>query len=181
LKVNEKNFIKKLRKKDEKALIYVIDNYGWLLKKIINKYLFNLEDYKEDCLNEVFLSIWNNIESFDENRSTFQNWICVIAKYKSIDYLRKYLEKSKTEDIDELNISEEPKKLELEIKEEFEELISPLKEKDKAIFRKIFYDDISYEDTAREFNMSKQAVYKRVSRGKGKIKEYVENGGYKNE
>lgn len=38
--VNENNFIKKLRKKDEKALEYVIDNYGWLLKKSISKHHF---------------------------------------------------------------------------------------------------------------------------------------------
>lgn len=181
MKVNEKNFIKRLKKKDEKALEYIIDKYGWLIKKIINKYLFNLESYKEDCLNEIFLSIWNNIDSYNSEKSSFENWICVIAKYKSIDYLRMYLEKSQTEDIDNMKISETPKELEMEIKENFEELIAPLNEKDKAIFRKIFYDDISYEETAEDMELSKDAIYKRVSRGKKKIKEYVENGGYDNE
>lgn len=181
MKINEKNFIKKLIKRDEKALIFVMDNYGYLVKKIINKHLFYLESYKEECLNDVFLSIWDNIESFNEEKSSFKNWICVIAKYKSIDYLRKYLEKSRTENIDDMHLEIEQEKFEMEVKEEFENLISPLNEEDKAIFRKIFYEDISYDNVSKELNISKDVVYKRVSRGKKKIKENMEKGGYDHE
>ncbi|HHX71115.1 MAG: sigma-70 family RNA polymerase sigma factor [Miniphocaeibacter sp.] len=181
MKINEKNFIKKLINKDEQALIFVMDNYGYLIKKIINKHLFYLENYKEDCLNEVFLAIWENIEDFDSEISSFTNWICVIAKYKSIDYLRKYLEKSKTENIEELNISVEPEKMEIELIEEFEDLISPLNEEDKEIFRNRFYDEISYDIISQKMNLSKGAVYNRVLRGKKKIREYLEQGGRKNE
>lgn len=32
MKINEGNFIIQLRKRNEKALDYVIDNYGWIIK-----------------------------------------------------------------------------------------------------------------------------------------------------
>lgn len=35
--VNEDNFILHLRKRNEKALYYVIDNYGGLIKGVIKK------------------------------------------------------------------------------------------------------------------------------------------------
>ena len=42
MKINEKNFIKYLNLKNEKALDYLVDNYGGLIKSIVNKHLYNL-------------------------------------------------------------------------------------------------------------------------------------------
>ncbi|MGL5348579.1 MAG: hypothetical protein ACRDA3_14620 [Peptostreptococcaceae bacterium] len=35
MKVNENNFIEQLKRKNEKALVYVIDNYGWIINSSI--------------------------------------------------------------------------------------------------------------------------------------------------
>jgi len=34
------------------------------------------------------LAIWDNIDSFDEDKNSFKNWVAAISKYKSIDYQR---------------------------------------------------------------------------------------------
>ncbi|EHI99351.1 RNA polymerase sigma-70 factor [Clostridium sp. DL-VIII] len=44
MKIGEGNFVKQLRKKNEKALDYVIDNYGWIIKSIVKKHLYNLSN-----------------------------------------------------------------------------------------------------------------------------------------
>nr|WP_160688250.1 DNA replication protein [Clostridium sp. C2-6-12] len=42
MKINEENFIQQLRKKNEKALDYVIDNYEWIIKYIVRKHLYKI-------------------------------------------------------------------------------------------------------------------------------------------
>ena len=91
MKITEENFIQQLKKRNEKALEYVINNYGWILKTVIKKHLHYLPNYYEECMNDCLLAIWNNIDAYDVKRNSFSNWIGKIAKYKSIDYVRKYI------------------------------------------------------------------------------------------
>ena len=82
MKINEENFIIQLRKRNENALDYVIDNYGWIIKSIVKKHLYNLQSVQDECINDVLMGIWNNITTFDENKSEFKNWVAGIAKFK---------------------------------------------------------------------------------------------------
>ncbi len=87
--------------KNEKALEYVIDNYGWVIHSVVSRQLGNLTNYKDECINDVLLEIWNNAYMFNPEKSSFKNWIGVISKFKAIDYQRKYikdLERQTTDD-----------------------------------------------------------------------------------
>ena len=64
MKVNENNYIRELRNRNEKALDYIIDNYGWIIKSIVKKHLYNLHSVQEECINDILLGIWNNIREF---------------------------------------------------------------------------------------------------------------------
>ena len=55
MKINEENFIIQLRKRNENALDYVIDNYGWIIKSIVKKHLYNLQSVQDECINEIIL------------------------------------------------------------------------------------------------------------------------------
>lgn len=90
MKINEENYMDQLQKHNERALLYVIDKYGGLLKAVISKSLFRMQSYQEECMNDVLLAIWDHIDSFQPEKNSFKNWIAAIAKYKAIDYLRKY-------------------------------------------------------------------------------------------
>ena len=47
MKIGEKNYIKQLRLHNEKALAYVIDEYGGLIMSVIRKHLFYLPEKQE--------------------------------------------------------------------------------------------------------------------------------------
>lgn len=111
LKITEENFIEEMKKRNEKSLEYVIDNYSWILKTVLKKHLFYLMDYYEECMNDCLLAIWNNIDSYNPDKSSFKNWVGGIAKYKSIDYTRKYLSYLEIKNIDDENISTEDNSL----------------------------------------------------------------------
>lgn len=175
MKINENNFIEHLKQKDEKALNYVIDNYGWIINASIKKYLYNLKECQDECFNDILFGIWNNIDSFDESKNSFKNWIGAISKYKSIDYKRKYLKHFEDENIEELNISstenlfEEVTKSELTT--EVEQLLENLSSEDKTLFLKLFVEGKEVEEVSREMNLHKNNIYNRVSRGKSKLRK----------
>lgn len=106
--VDENNFIKQLRVKNAAALNFVVDNYGSLVFKVVRSVLNSGFDsqYIEECINDIFLSVWDNIDSFDESKGVFKYWITAVAKYKAIDYKRKFFKQSTAECIDGLVLSD---------------------------------------------------------------------------
>ena len=91
MKSNETNFIKRLQQQKEDALEYIVDKYLPLIKGITYKVLSPLNNQMviEECINDIFLSIWNNAKKFNGEPNDFKKWTCSIAKYKAIDYYRK--------------------------------------------------------------------------------------------
>lgn len=174
MKINEGNFIIQLRKRNEKALDYVIDNYGWIIKSIVKKHLYNLQSVQDECINDVLMGIWNNIDTFDENKSEFKNWAAGIAKFKSIDYKWKYLKGLEYENIDDLNIAAADSIHELlkdELSLEVEEMLNCLNEKDRDLFYKLYVEEIEMNKISEKTGMKRDAIYNRVSRAKKKIRD----------
>lgn len=175
MEINEDNFIEHLNQGNEKALIYVIDNYGWIINSSIKRYLYNFRDYQDECFNDILLGIWNNIDSFDENKNSFKNWVAAMSKYKSIDCKRKYLKYIEEENVEDLNIPsrenlfEEVTKHELNI--EVEQLLDNLSSDDKTLFLKLFVEGKEVEEVSEEMNLHKNNIYNRVSRGKSKLRK----------
>lgn len=175
MKVEEGNLISQLIKKNEKALDYVIDNYGWIIKSIVVRHLYNLKSVQDECINDILLGIWDNIDSYDENKSEFRNWVAGIAKFKSIDYKRKYLKGLEFENIDDLDISISDNTHKDIIKEELDgevsEILNCLKEKDRDLFYKLYVEEKEIDTVSSETGLKRDVIYNRLSRGKKKIQK----------
>ena len=91
MKCNETNYIQRLKNHKDDALEYIVDKYIPLVKGIAYKVLSPLKNewIIEECINDVFLSVWNNSDKFSGNSDDFKKWICKITKFKAIGYYRK--------------------------------------------------------------------------------------------
>ncbi|MDO5422350.1 MAG: sigma-70 family RNA polymerase sigma factor [Eubacteriales bacterium] len=174
MKINDQNFIKELKKHNEKALLFCIDRYAGLLNSIVSKHLYSMKDRQGECLNDIFLAIWENIEFYDETKNSFQNWIAGIARYKSIDYLRKYLTERQEVNWEDVVLSEEDQALETlleqELSEELEMILGCLSPTDREIFLKLFYEEKTPDEVSQEMGMKKETLYNHISRGKRRIR-----------
>lgn len=175
MKISNDNFIYQLHVKNEDALMYVIDEYGGLIKAVIRKNMSCLRLKQDECFNDVLLSIWEHIDSFHSDNNSFKNWIAAIAKYKSIDYMRKY--KYETDKIAygemenyELQSEDRMEIFDNEISERMEELLSVLKPKDREILIRIYANEEPVEQVSRNLNIEKSVIYNRVSRAKKKLR-----------
>jgi RNA polymerase sigma-70 factor (ECF subfamily) len=71
-------------RKDERAFTHIYDMSKSLFS-VINVLVSNRA---EDVLQEVFVKIWKNIDSYNESKGRFYTWILNIARNTSIDKLR---------------------------------------------------------------------------------------------
>lgn len=170
--------IKYIKRKNEKGLELLLQKYGGLIRSIVRKHLTNLFYYEDECLDDILISIWENINSF-ELTGSFKNWIAVISKFKAIDYKRKYLKLNNFDDIDEVIISDKRNFVDEiiynEFKEEVQSLLNNLNVKDKEIFIKYYMEDKSTEHIAKELGIPKTQIYNKLSRGRKKLFTIIKN------
>ena len=167
-----------IRKRNERGLELLIDSYSGLITSIIKKHLYNLRDKHEECIDDVLLSIWNNIDSFDRSKNTLKNWIAAISQYRAIDYKRKYLRLLN----EEVDISQVENQLyinniinEDELRSDIEELLCCLKQEDKDVFIKRYIEGKSRKEVALETGMKEEVIYNRISRGRKKLRRKYRN------
>ena len=182
--VTENNFIKKIKLKNPQAMDFLVDKYGRLLYTVIYKTLgkFNDNGILEECMNDVLINIWENIDKYSgENNINlegeerkFKNWICVIARYKSIDYYRKLANEKHVIHFEECSeVSDFSIEESLILKEQKEELYNHINEMDdidRKIFIMRYYLEQSIEDIADSLKLSKSSIYTRLSRGRSQLK-----------
>ncbi len=174
--MTEESFIYELICQNEKALEYVVDNYGWVIKSVVNKQLGNLTNYSEECVNDVLLEIWNNISSFNPEKSSFKNWIAVISKFKAIDYQRKYIKDLERQTTDETletlvdnNASVDKNILEQEIRSEIDKMLVHLNDTDRYLFLQAYEEEKRVKDIAFETGLKESIIYNKLSRSRKKL------------
>ncbi|MGL4760182.1 MAG: sigma-70 family RNA polymerase sigma factor [Sarcina sp.] len=167
-------YIEILKKGDTKALNYVIDVYSNLAFKVSYGVLQNRE-LANECVNETFFKVWASVKKFNSDEKSFKNWICTIAKYTAIDILRKEKKHDENIYIEDIitDIPEKEKNIEDSII--LKDAIKDLDDLDREIFIRRFYRDEKTSKIAKDLNMSENAVYIRIMRGKkvlaSKLKE----------
>lgn len=167
--INEENFIKELICRNQRAVEYVIDEYGGLIKSVVLKNLGGLEMYTDECINDILLAVWNNADKFDSAKNSFKNWLCAVAKYKCIDYRRRYADYVSYDNIDDMELADNRNCFE-KAEADFNELLSCLSEEDRRLFyRKYILGETVGEIAARE-GKNTQSVYTRLSRGRRRLK-----------
>lgn len=76
-----------LKSRTNHAYSYLYDNYSGALYTVIVQIVGN-EETASDVLQDVFVSIWRKIESYDNTKGRLFTWMLNIARNASIDVLR---------------------------------------------------------------------------------------------
>nr|WP_294936476.1 sigma-70 family RNA polymerase sigma factor [uncultured Flavobacterium sp.] len=74
-------------KKDDKAFTLLYDMYAKSLFGVIYNLIKDKEE-SEDVLQETFVKIWKNIDTYNESKGRFFTWVLNIARNSAIDKLR---------------------------------------------------------------------------------------------
>jgi RNA polymerase sigma factor (sigma-70 family) len=86
-KYTETDLILLLKEREQSAFSYLYDHYSGALYSIILSILPNKE-LANDVLQEVFVKIWRQVDSYDAAKGRLFTWMMNIARNASIDMLR---------------------------------------------------------------------------------------------
>lgn len=173
--MSDEDIVSRIINRDETSIQDLINSYGKLIFGVIEKTLIygHYRDEVDELFNEVIFKLWNNIKYFDVRRK-LSSYIISVAKFTAIDYVRKYgketLNLEIKEEILDLVGSEDKYNI-LNEKEEFLNLIEPLKVIDKNIFLRRYYFSEDIIEIAKALNVTSDYINNRLSRGRKKLRE----------
>lgn len=89
--------------KDAKYYLYLMKRYESKLVRYILRISNLTKEDAEDVLQEVFISVYKNLQGFDQ-RLKFSSWIYRITHNQTISYIRKIKSRPQTVDIEDTEI-----------------------------------------------------------------------------
>ncbi|PQJ15606.1 RNA polymerase sigma factor [Aureicoccus marinus] len=92
----ENHIIQLLHERDEKAISLLYEHYGDTLFGVANKVVRD-EELAQDILQESFVKIWKNSETYDPSKAKLFTWLFRITRNTAIDKLRSAQNKSDKE------------------------------------------------------------------------------------
>lgn len=177
MKASEENYVDLMKRGDERGLQYFIEHHGWIVKSIICKRMANFENEWADCMNDVFLAIWDNVGKYDSSWAAFTTWAAAVTRYRILHYMRKLNNAAWEEDVEVVQlVGEMDVRTELYFEEEekeFRSLLSDLSEQDQEIFVKLFWDELNHDEISEDLKIPKPVLYNRISRGKKKLRNSI--------
>ena len=178
MEIDEKNYMEQLKKGNEEALLYIIEEYGWVIKTIVTRHMADLVSYQEDCINDIFWDIWKNAKRYHPKQGTFQNWISGIARFKCIDYRRKYSSDLKNKTIEDIELIGDGEVnipfLDKELEKEIEELLECLTKTERELFIKLYVEEMDVTEVSEKTGIKKENIYNHLSRGRKKMRKCLE-------
>ncbi len=83
----EGELVNLLKQKDDNAFSYLYDNYSGALYGVV-KQIVSDGEVGSDVLQEVFVSIWSKMDSYDSSKGRLFTWMLNIARNAAIDKTR---------------------------------------------------------------------------------------------
>ncbi len=154
-----------MKKKDQSALDYLYDHYSGAIYGVVFRIL-RKEETAEEILQDIFLKVWDKIESYDPSKGKLFTWMINIARNQAIDKTRsKENSKSrKTDDIDYLvNKIDIQEHSQLQVDAiGLKEVLLKLSEDQQFIVKQLYLEGYTQSEVAEEFDIPLGTVKTRL-------------------
>jgi len=154
-----------IRNRDQKAFSYLYDNYSQALFNLIN-YIVNDVEESEDLIQNTFLKIWNNFDSYDSAKGRLYTWMLNIARNMAIDSKRSKHQKMKSKIQNTGDAVYERNNLFVEDKAHesigFKNILNKLNEDHQVIIDMAYYEGYTQEEISKKLNIPLGTVKTKV-------------------
>lgn len=164
-----------MQQQDERALDYLIQQYGGLIKAVVSRHLAQFPHLQEECLNDIFLAVWLHAKDYDPSKNTFKNWLCALSRYKCIDYKRRWGKDLLSQELETaplpMSDSAETQALQQQLSEETESLLATLSPTDRSYFEEYYLQDHTVKEIAQKAQVKESVIYNHLSRSRSKLRQ----------
>lgn len=193
-KIEDIELVKNIINSDKNSEEILYSKYKNIIENYINYNYFNINDF-DDVVSEILIKIFSNIKKYDENISMFLTWAINITKNHVCDVLRKkhIIEYVDTNIIDinthtsdnseftcnytydntynnSINSYTQQSFSSFELNDMLTTITSTINDDDLQLLKMKYFSGYSYNEIAKEFNVTSATVSNKVNYIKTKIK-----------
>ncbi|MEK7630035.1 MAG: sigma-70 family RNA polymerase sigma factor [Patescibacteria group bacterium] len=177
MKDEEEKIVKKAKKGDDKAFGELYDTYMPRIYRFIFLKVKRKQD-AEDLSHQVFLSAWQNIQSYEFRGFPFSSWLYRIAGNAVIDYYRTWKNNASLDNMPEDYFSENPelaKNVDAVMDIQFvKTFLHKLESDQQNVLIMKFVDDLSNKEIAEALGKKEGAVRVIQHRALKQLKKYID-------
>lgn len=169
----EQQIVQFLSTGNRKAIDLAYENYGKALYGIILR-IVRSEEVAEEILQDVFVKIWINAESYNRKKGRLFTWFVNIARNASIDFIRtrRNKESQKTTSIENPVYENVAGTTEIEIEDYgLEKVINSLDEKHRLLIELTYFKGYSQREIEKEFDIPLGTVKSRLRIAVNQLRE----------
>lgn len=157
--------------RQEEGIRLLQEKYGCMVRYIVGGILKDDRDIDE-CISDIYMKVWNGIESYDASRGRLPTWLTAIARNTAINRMRRKSDGAGGMDDRIAGEALTPEELMLrqERKEQLSKAVSRLTTQERSIFYRKYYYLQSTAQVAAELGMSERAVEGRLYRLRKKLR-----------
>lgn len=188
--LTDEQILEEALKGSERHFDALVDRYTPLIYRLARG-ITGSHAEAEDVVQETFLRIFKNLDSFSSEKANFKTWALTIARNQSINTLASIKRKAlqffgdRDEDEPELEFSFNPMSAGpqdaetlMSIKQKFSQLEKALKkipERQKTALLLKSQENLSYEEISKIMSVSVSSVESLIFRGRKKLLDLMEN------
>ena len=183
--LEDKRIVELYFARDELAVSATQEKYGTLLKSIAMKILGESES-AEECLNDVYLALWNSMPS--ESPENLRAYSCKIVRNLAFKRLRYDLAEKRSAhaevSLDELEVSlsdgaSQKSFDDVDFSILINEFLVELKPQSRKVFLKRYFFFDTVPEIAQDLGISESKVKSLLFRARGKFKSHILKKGAK--
>ncbi|RYZ21708.1 MAG: sigma-70 family RNA polymerase sigma factor [Chitinophagaceae bacterium] len=158
----EGELVSLLQQKDNAAFSYLYDHYAGALQGIVRQIVID-ESLAEDVVQEVFVSIWRKIDSYDPQKGRLFTWMLNVARNAAIDKVRSrsYQQGLKQKSLDGTELHHpvvRPTGEDIGLKR----VLGKLKDEQRQLIDLSYYQGFTHDQIAKELNIPLGTVKTRL-------------------
>jgi RNA polymerase sigma factor (sigma-70 family) len=173
LKIEEPALIKRLQSKDVLALNYLYNSYSKALFGVLLR-IVDSEEQAEEVLQDVFLKIWDKIETYDPEKGRLYTWMVNISRNMAIDKLRskEISKQKKTDSIDTYVYSFAKEKYEETVTDHIgiSKVLDKLSVDQRQVIDLVYFQGFTHSQVADDFNIPLGTVKTRIKAAMTKLR-----------
>ncbi|HMR44220.1 MAG TPA: sigma-70 family RNA polymerase sigma factor [Saprospiraceae bacterium] len=163
--------------RDEQGMRLLFEHFSPALYGIVLRIVRN-EELARELLNDVFMKVWENIQSYDSSKSKFFTWMVRIARNAAIDMARskRFKNENKTDQLDFSVFSKNEPSEQMNVQNlELKKLLDYLDEDHRKIIDLMYFQDYSQSEIEKEFNIPLGTVKTRARRAILQLREFLKS------